>query len=116
VRERNREVKNQEEERREQPRGREKRAAKRERESHCRGWWRRRRCMVLMKEQGSWPWRPWSDLGEKAVRESEIREREKRKKMREGLAAEKREKIRDGVDTPFCYLYSNLTQTRVFTN
>ena len=38
-----------------------------------------------MKEQGSWPWWPWSDPGEKAVRESEIREREKRKKMREGV-------------------------------
>ena len=32
-----------------------------------------------MKEQGSWPWWPWSDLGEKAVRGSEIKEKEKRK-------------------------------------
>jgi hypothetical protein len=52
----------------------------RERESCRRGWWRRRRhrrCIVPMKEQGSWPWWPWSDPGEKAVREREKKKERK---------------------------------------
>ena len=72
VRERNREMKNREEEGREQPRGRETKATK---ESHCRVWWKHWRCMVPVKEQGSWPWWPWFDPSEKAMRESEKKER-----------------------------------------
>ena len=45
-----------------------------------------------MKEQGSWPWWPWSDPGEKAVRESEIKEKEKikMKKKESGGRLEKK--------------------------
>ena len=45
-----------------------------------------------MKEQGSWPWWPWSDPGEKAVRECDIRERKKKEDERVGRRLEKKKK------------------------
>ena len=58
--------------------------------------------MLPVKEQGSWPWWPWSDLGEKAVRESEIKEKEKikMKKKESGGRLEKMRKKETGRVNP----------------
>ena len=82
---------NHEREKREKPRGRRERSRERgekpRKRSHCRGWWRCQRCMVPVRNLRGWPWKPWSDPGEKVVRE-----REKREKMREGVGGWRKKK------------------------
>ena len=48
--------------------------------------------MVPVRNLRGRPWKPCSDPGEKVVRESEIREREKREKMREGVGGWRKKK------------------------
>jgi hypothetical protein len=48
--------------------------------------------MVQVRSSRGRPWKPWSDPGEKAVRESEIKEREKRREDERGGRRLKKER------------------------